>query len=93
MGRYYLTTTSNGHIQTLKVKYSESNEGNWDEYIFIDCPINNEMSKLIAAQWRDDVINSICSASKKYSAQMGIATPPLTPTDFKNYNVRYDEQA
>lgn len=92
MGRYYLTTTYSGHFKTLKVKYSNKLNSNYDEYICFNNPNDDAQGRLQAELWRDDVITAICNASTAYNAHMGSNVTPLNPTDFTNYNVPYDQQ-
>lgn len=92
MGKYYLTTTYSGHFKTLKVKYSNDLNGNWDEYMWIDAPKNDKSNKKKAEIWRDDVINAICSASQMHNAHMGSKANTLNPSDFINFRKDFDNQ-
>ena len=92
MGKYYLTTTYSGHFKTLKAKYSNDLNSKWDDYICFDSPNDDAQGRLKAEQWRDAVITALCQASGAYNVHMGNTTSLLRPTDFTNYNTRYNQQ-
>lgn len=92
MGRYFLTTETNGYLRTLKVLYSDNNNCYWDDNISFDCPTDTQINRLRACDWRDEVIEAICQASQSFNSRMGNNLTLITPSDFKYYKVPYDEQ-